>query len=72
MYAMRTGSPLTSLDSRTLFTVAYCLLIEFEVQRTEDEEKQRQKLKRFLRGLEYEYETGMPAITQWMRPANEL
>lgn len=72
MYLMRTGQALHTLDSRNLFCVAYTLLLEYEALRNEDQEKQRQKLRKFLRGIEYEHDTGMPAIAQWMRPADEL
>ena len=72
MYLMRTGQGLATLNSRDLFCVAYTLLFEYESLRTEEEEKARQKVRKFLRGIEYEHDTGMPAISQWMRPANEL
>jgi len=54
-----------------LFSVAYHLLFESS-QQTEEQAEARQKVRARLRDVEYEAETGMPAITQWMPPANEL
>lgn len=54
-----------------LLNVGYHLLLQ-SVLHTQEEEDARQKVLTKLRNLEYEHDTGMPAITQWMRPANEM
>lgn len=51
--------------------MAYYLLLDESI-RTEDEQKARERVISRLRAVEYEAETGMPAITQWMLPANEM
>jgi hypothetical protein len=54
-----------------LFSVAYHLLLEAS---TQDEEvvKAKEQVQGQLRNIEYESETGLPAITQWMAPADQL
>jgi hypothetical protein len=67
-FLMQTGRNLRSLTARELYDVGYYLM-RSDLP-TEDEAKAREKIDQAIRDKMYESETGMPAVAQWMQPAD--
>lgn len=66
-----TGKSLRDLNSRDLFDAAYFLMTERSIG-TEEELEALDKLNDQIEGWAFEATTGMPSISRWMRPANEI
>lgn len=66
-----TGRSLKALDSRTLYSACYGLMCQ-QALRTKEEQDVLDSLDKQFRDHQYEKTTGMPAISQWVKPANEL
>ncbi len=64
-----TGTSLRNLGTLDLFDAAYALMVEM-AKTTKEEHEAIEALDRKIHDAEYEAETGMPAITKWMAPAN--
>ena len=64
-----TGVSLRSLGSVDLFDAAYALMVDRSMY-TEEEHDAIEALDGRLTDSGYESDTGLPAITQWMKPAN--
>lgn len=65
----KTGISLRSLGTLDLFDAAYALMVEM-AKTTKEEHEAIESLDKKIHDAEYESETGMPAITKWMQPAN--
>lgn len=66
---LSTGTSLRSLGTLDLFDACYALMVE-QAKTTKEEAEVIEKLDRRISDAQYESETGMPAITKWMQPAN--
>lgn len=66
---IQTGKPLTDLRSFDLFDAGYRLMISRSLI-TEEEDDIVRQVDKHLSDAGYESSTGMPAITQWLAPAN--
>lgn len=64
-----TGISMRSLGSLDLFDAAYASMVR-RTMMTEDEGKALDQLDKAISDSSFESETGMPAITKWMAPAN--
>jgi hypothetical protein len=65
---MRTGRDLRELDSRSLYDVGYYLMRRDLP--TEDEAKARDRIDQAIYNQMFEEESGLPAVSQWMQPAD--
>lgn len=63
------GRSLRSLQSKDLVDAALYLMAQ-QTKITEEEHKSFEKFESSIADLIYEKETGMPAITRWMAPAD--
>jgi hypothetical protein len=70
-YVLRTGRSLRTLPSVDLLDASYRLMHIHSLV-TEEEMKAREKIDSAIANIDFESDTGMPAITQWMRPADEM
>lgn len=70
-YFAATGRDLRDENARLLYDYAYFLLTEMSL-RTQEEADALGKLDNTLSGLDFEDETGMPAIARQFRPADEF
>lgn len=68
---MHTGRSLRELDSGSLVDIGYRLMLKFEIVSEEEYEAIR-KVDGKIADLVFEDETGMPAITQLIPPADEM
>lgn len=66
---INTGVSLRSLNTRDLFDATYALMSN-RSRLTEEEVEALDKLDKAISDSAYETDTGMPAITQWIPPAN--
>lgn len=66
----QTGVSLRSLHTCDLFDAAYVLMVQSHL-RTEEEHDVVDAINKRLSDAAFEADTGMPAITKWMAPANE-
>lgn len=71
MCLLRTGRGLASFSSQEVHAVAAYLYVELS-KMTEEEAKARDALIGEMRKIDREAETGMPAVTELYRPANEM
>lgn len=69
MMLTTTGVSLRSLQSYDLFDAAYALMLRASLY-TEEERKVIDSIDGRLADSSYEEVSGMPAITQWVQPAN--
>jgi len=65
----KTGTSLRSLGTLDLFDATYALMVEMS-KITKEEFEAVESLDKKINDATYEAETGMPAITKWMQPAN--
>jgi len=71
MCLLHTGRSLEAFSSREVYAIGAYLYVELH-KMTEDEAKVRDKLIGEMRKVDREVETGMPAVTEMYRPANEM
>jgi hypothetical protein len=67
-FLVQTGRNLRELDSRSLYDVGFYLMRA--TMPTKEEADARAGIDRAIRDRMYEEETGMPAVSQWMAPAD--
>ena len=68
---MHTGRSLRSLRSDELFPVGYHLMLE-SARQTQEEYDAQEKVRKYLKNIEVEAETGMPALPDWAMPADMM
>jgi predicted nucleic acid-binding protein len=65
------GADLRRLDARLLFPIAYSAILEFEIV-TEEVMKAREAIARKFNDAQFEYDTGLPAISRSMPSADQF
>lgn len=66
---LSTGTSLRSLGTLDLFDASYALMVE-QSKTTKEEHEAVESLDKKINDASFEAETGMPAISKWMQPAN--
>lgn len=66
---LSTGTSLRSLGTLDLFDACYALMVEM-AKTTKEEHEAVESMDKKISDAAFEAETGMPAITKWMQPAN--
>lgn len=66
---LSTGTSLRSLGTLDLFDASYALMVE-QATTTKEEHEAVESMDKKINDAAFEAETGMPAITKWMQPAN--
>ncbi len=70
IYALRNGgADLRHASSRILFPLAYALILEFS-KTTKEEAEAMEATKKTISDMQFEYDTGLPAIARMMGPAD--